>query len=102
MGWSSMSRRPIDLSPDLTRLQNEGYDITVRDGFLLVRNVPYVDVNCIPQRGVLISKLNLSGDITNKPDDHVAYWMGTHPCHADGGRITSIQNPSPAQDFGSG
>jgi hypothetical protein len=97
-----MSRRPIDLSPDLTRLQNEGYDIAVRGGFLLVRNIPYVDVNRTLQNGVLISKLNLSGDKTNKPDDHVAYWTGAHPCHADGSLITSIQNPSPPQDFGSG
>jgi ThiF family len=97
-----MSRRPIDLSPDLTRLQNEGYDIAVRDGFLLVRDVPYVDVNRKLQRGVLISKLNLSADKTNKPDDHVAYWTGVHPCHADGSIITSIQNPSPPQNFGSG
>jgi hypothetical protein len=37
-----MSRRPIDLSPDLLRLQNEGYDIAIRHGFLLVRDVPYV------------------------------------------------------------
>jgi hypothetical protein len=97
-----MSRRPIDLSLDLTRLQNEGYDITVRDGFLLVRNVPYVDANRALQSGVLISKLNLSGNKTNKPDDHVTYWTGTHPCHADGSLITSIQNSSAAQDFGNG
>jgi hypothetical protein len=97
-----MSRRPIDLSPDLTRLQNEGYDIIVRDGFLVVRNVPYVDANCSLRSGVLISKLNLSGNKTNKPDDHVAYWTGAHPCHADGALITSIQNPSPAQDLGNG
>ena len=95
-----MSRRPIDLSPDLTRLQNEGYNIAVRDGYLLVRDVPYVDSNRILQRGILISKLNLSADKTNKPDDHVAYWTGVHPCHADGSLIASIQNASPPQDFG--
>jgi hypothetical protein len=97
-----MSLRLIDLSPDLTRLQNEGYDIAVRDGFLLVRNVPYVDINRTLQSGVLISKLNLSGNKTNKPDDHVAHWTGTHPHHANGSIITSIQNASPPQDFGNG
>jgi ThiF family len=97
-----MSRRPIDLSPDLQRLQNEGYDIAIRHGFLLVRDVPYVDENRTLQRGILISKLNLSGDKANKPDDHVAYWMGPHPCHANGSVIASIQNPSAPQDLGSG
>jgi hypothetical protein len=97
-----MSRRPIDLSPDLLRLQNEGYDIEVRDGFLLVRSVPYVNSKRELLSGVLISKLKLSGDKTDKVDDHVAHWMGEHPCHADGLKITSIENPSGPQDFGNG
>jgi len=94
-----MSRRPIDLSPDLLRLQNEGYDIAVRDGFLLVRSVPYVDSNRTVQQGILISKLRLSADATEKPDDHVTYWTGAHPCHSDGTAIASIQNPSLPQQL---
>lgn len=97
-----MSRRPIALSPDLLRLQNEGYDIEIRDGFLLVRDVPYVDSSGSLQRGILISRLELSGDVTVKPKDHVAYWTGAHPCHSDGRKITSIQNGSAPQDFGNG
>lgn len=97
-----MSRRPIVLSPDLLRLQNEGYDIHVRGGFLLVENVPHVDSNGQVKLGTLFSKLNLSGDRTNKPDDHVAHWIGDHPCHADGPKITSIENGSGPQDFGHG
>ena len=38
-----MSRRLIALSPDLLRLQNEGFDISVQGGYLLVLNVPYVE-----------------------------------------------------------
>jgi hypothetical protein len=76
------------------RLQNEGFDIAVREAFLLVGNVPYVDANRTIQRGTLISKLKLSADKTETPDDHVAYWTGSHPCHADGTVIGSIQNPS--------
>lgn len=97
-----MSRRPIVLSPDLLRLQNEGYDIHVRSGILLVENVPYVDADRQIQLGTLFFKLNLSGDITNKPDDHVAHWRGKHPCHANGSTITAIENSSGPQDFGGG
>jgi hypothetical protein len=97
-----MSRRLIDRSPDLLRLQNEGYDIVVRDGFLLVRSIPYLDSKLRLQSGILISKLELSGDRTNKPTDHVAFWTGAHPCHADGSTITSIQNGSGPQKFGEG
>lgn len=92
-----MSRRPIALSPDLQRLQNEGYDIDIAGGYLLVRDVPYVDASHTVRRGILISKLELSGDKTNKPRDHVAYWTGYHPCHSDGRKITAIENGSAAQ-----
>ena len=47
-----MSRRPIARSPDLLRLQNEGYDIEVRGGYLLVRDIPYVNSHRAVQRGV--------------------------------------------------
>jgi ThiF family len=97
-----MSRRPIVLSRDLLRLQNAGYDLHVQAGFLLVRDVPYVDGARAVRRGTLISKLKLAGDVTEKPDDHVCYWTGEHPCHADGSKITSIQNSSPPQDLAPG
>lgn len=92
-----MSRRPIARSPDLTRLQNEGYDLDIRGGFLLVRNVPYVGADQTVRRGILISRLDLSGDVTNKPRDHVAYWTGEHPCHSDGRKIRAIENGSGPQ-----
>lgn len=97
-----MSRRPIAHSPDLLRLQNEGYDLAIRGGYLLVRDVPYADAGRQVRRGTLIVKLDLAGDVANKPTDHVAYWTGDHPCHSDGTKITAFEHPSPAQDFGDG
>lgn len=92
-----MSRRPIALSPDLLRLQNEGYDLDIRGGYLLIRDVPYVTVAREVKRGVLISALDLSGDRTNKPSTHVAYWTGEHPCHSNGSKIGAIANSSEPQ-----
>jgi hypothetical protein len=97
-----MSRRPIALSPDLLKMRNQGYDLDIQEGYLLVRDVPYVNAACAVKRGVLIAKLDLSGDITNKPKDHVAYWTGEHPCHSDGRKITAFENPSAAQVLGAG
>jgi hypothetical protein len=56
-----MSRRPIALSPDLLKLQNEGYDLDIRNGYLLVRDVPSVDSTGCLRRGTLIMKLTLAG-----------------------------------------
>jgi hypothetical protein len=97
-----MSRRPIALSPDLTRLQNEGYDLDVQHGYLLVRDVPFVTAARVVMRGILISKLELSGDRTNKPTDHVCYWTGEHPCHSDGRKIAAFENSSAPQDLAQG
>ena len=98
-----MSRRPIARSADLLRLQNEGYDLDIRGGYLLVRNVPYVNTQgAVRYDGTLISSLEMSDDVTNRPKDHRAFWTGEHPCHSDGRKITSIENGSAAQNFGNG
>lgn len=97
-----MSRQPIAHSPDLLRLQNEGYDLDIRGGYLLVRDVPYADADRRVERGTLIVKLDLAGNVATKPSDHRAYWTGTHPCHSNGSRISAFQHPAAAQDFGDG
>jgi hypothetical protein len=89
-----MSRGLISRSPDLKRLRDEGYDVKVRSGHLLIGDVAYVNARREVKRGILVSTLALAGDITAKPDTHVAYFVGDHPCHADGREIEQIKNPS--------
>ncbi len=47
-----MSRRPIARSPALRRLRDEGFDIEVLAGYLVVHNVPYVNERGEVKRGV--------------------------------------------------
>src|SRR5579871_1390274 len=89
-----MSRKPLSLSPDLKRLRDEEYDLDIRNGYLLVRDVPYVNSKKEVKRGTLIMKLVLAGDVADKPDNHVAYFDGDHPCHADGTEIAKIKHGS--------
>ena len=89
-----MSNIPIDRSPDLRRLRDEGYDIAVRSGYLVVRGVPYVTTAREVQLGVLVSALNLAGDVTTIPKTHVMYFAGEYPCHQDGQKIGEIQHSS--------
>ena len=97
-----MSQRPIGLSPDLRRLRDEGYDIEIREGYLLIKDVPYVNENREVARGTLVAVLTLSGDITQPPGDHVMYFDGDYPCNKDGSRIAGIQNQSNAQELAKG
>jgi hypothetical protein len=82
-----MSLQLINHSPDLKQLLDEGYDIEIRSGYLLLKNVPYVDAQRNIKYGTLVSKLTLANNITTVPDDHVAYFSGEYPCHQDGSAI---------------
>lgn len=89
-----MSHLLISRSWDLQKLRNEGYDLEIRSGFLLVRGVPYVNSLKEVKRGTLVVKLVLAGDKTIRPDDHVAYLAGEYPCNADGTEIAQIRHVS--------
>jgi hypothetical protein len=89
-----MSQRLISRSPDLKKLRDEGYDIEVCQGYLVVRDVPYVDSNKTVRRGVFSCALKLSGDVTAKPDDHVVHFSGQYPCNNDGKPLETIRNES--------
>jgi hypothetical protein len=97
-----MSQRPIGLSPDLRRLRDEGYNIEIREGHLLVKDVPYVNEKREVVRGTLVAILTLNGDITQPPADHVMYFDGDYPCNKDGSRIAGIQHQSNAQELAKG
>ena len=87
-----MSKPQIDLSPDLKRLRNEGYDLEVRPKYLLVKSVPYVNANKEVRRGTLVAELVWAGDVTAPPKDHVIHFIGEQPCHADGTLMKEIEN----------
>jgi len=78
----------------LRRLRDEGYDIDERNGCLLVKDVPYVNAQKQARRGILVIKLVLADDQTGRPDTHVAYFSGDHPCNEDGSEIAKIKHSS--------
>lgn len=76
-----MSLRLISRSEDLSRLHAEGYDIRIQAGYLVVRDIPYLDAEGTVQRGTLISKLDLANDQTVQPTDHTIMFAGSRPHH---------------------
>jgi len=92
----------INRSPDLKQLIDEGFEIEVKGGHLIVHHVPYVNSNCQIKYGKLITTLALNNDITIKPDTHVMGFMGEHPCNKDGSIITAIQHSNVNQQLKDG
>ena len=98
-----MSQQLISRNPDLRRLREEGYDIELRAGHLLVKSVPYVDGKCQVRRGALVTPLgDICADETRPPTDHTVYFIGEYPCRRDGTAIEQIRNNSNTQTLGRG
>ena len=80
----STSRTLISLSPDLKRLEEDGYEIEVRGGYLLLKHIPYVTEDGTIGYGILVSTLAIAGDATTTPDSHTVWFKGTIPCNRNG------------------
>lgn len=92
----------INRSPDLKQLVDEGFEIEVKGGHLIVHHIPYVNSNRKIKYGTLITALSLNNNITLKPDTHVMGFMGEHPCNKDGSIISAIHHSSPNQQVADG
>lgn len=89
-----MSHKLIDRNPDLRRLREEGYNIDIHHGYLLARDIPYVNSKREVCHGILVSNLDLNGDVTNRPSDHTIKFVGELPCTSAGEPIAGIRHNS--------
>lgn len=87
-----MSHQLIVRSPDLKQLRDEGFEIEVKGGYLLIYHIPYVNSSKEVKFGTLVSTLNMNGSMVVKPETHVMYFIGEHPCENTGRKITGIQH----------
>lgn len=94
-----MSHPLISHSSDLKQLRDEGYEVEVRGNYLLVHSVPYVNSQRQIAFGSLISELTLAGDVTVRPQTHVVFFTGDHPCNKDGTPIVQIVHASATQQL---
>jgi len=87
-----MSRQLISRNPDLQRLINEGYEIEIVSGYLLVHSVPYATASMQVARGVIVSELTTATpDVLGRPSTHQVHFIGDHPCKADGTDLVQIR-----------
>jgi len=90
-----MSHRLIDLNDDLRRLRDEGYNVDIHAANLVVRDIPYVNQKQeVQYEGILITSLDLNGDILNRPSEHTMKFAGQMPCTSDGRPFDAIR-PAP-------
>ena len=92
-----MSQLLISRSPDLRRLADDGYDVDIVSGHLIVRDVPYVNADRKVKQGILVSTLDLAGDVTARPTTHVVMFSGEYPCDRGGCALEKIRCGSDKQ-----
>lgn len=100
-----MSRQLVSRSPDLQLLESEGYAVSFRENYLLVK-VPYVNAQRQVALGELVSELTLQGDATTAPSTHVVNFIGATnsevPCDNEGRPLNDlVAQPGPI-DLGGG
>jgi hypothetical protein len=89
-----MSQKLISRSPDLKKLRDDGYEIEIRHGHLLIHSIPYVNAERKVQMGTLVSDLSLAGDRTVTPHTHVIFFQGEYPCSNEGVPLEQIRHAS--------
>jgi molybdopterin/thiamine biosynthesis adenylyltransferase len=101
-----MLQELINRNEDLRKLQNEGYELEERGGYLIIHHIPYVaNINEkveVKDDGAFVVKMNLSGNVLNKPFDHTIFFIGEFPCNMDGTPLMGVVNNSNRQDLGNG
>lgn len=87
-----MSQRLISRDPALKRLRDEGYDVLIVGGYLVIGHVPYVTAQRTVACGTLACPISVAGDVVAPPSDHTMRFVGEQPCTSDGARYEKIIN----------
>jgi ThiF family len=96
-----MSSTVVSRNRDLKRLRDEGYDVSVKQGYLFVKDVPLVNGRGEVGRGTLVSTLALTGETVEAPETHVVMLIGDYPCEENGTPIAQLKHEG-AKDLGGG
>lgn len=91
-----MSTEPLARNADMARLLDDGYDVVIQQGHLIVRHIPYVTTTRTIAYGFLTYPVTVSGDTIVSGTDH-RIWLGAEtPCD-EHGRPLSIAHPDAHQ-----
>lgn len=92
----------ISHNDDLKRLFDDGYELAIVGGQLVVNNVPYVAADKTVKRGALVSELTLNADKTLPPSTHVMKFTGDYPCDKNGRELAHMRHSTTREVIGEG
>lgn len=83
MAWSSVFKTLVSRNDDVRRLIEKGYAVAFDSGYLVIRDIPYLDAAGEPQTGAIISKLVFIDQERVTQEDHQVFFAGSHPHNLD-------------------
>jgi hypothetical protein len=75
---------------DLKQLLEKGYAITEDHGYIVVRDIPFLDSHNTCQIGAIVSSISDIDGKKVRPHDHQIFFAGSHPCELDGTPIKGL------------
>lgn len=76
-----MSTAPLARDEDVRRLLDDGHDVSIVGGHLVVKQVPYVTTEKVVAHGFLAYPVTVSGDVVVMDTDHRIWFGGSVPCN---------------------
>src|SRR5208337_4678099 len=89
-GWCSVLIELANHNEDIRRLLDKGYALRVDEGYLVVRDIPYLDAQKALQWGAFVAKLVFIDKIRVQQDDHQVYFAGSVPHGVDGRPVPNL------------
>lgn len=95
-----MLHKLINHSPDIKKLRDEGYEVEIIGGYLLIHSIPYVNTSKKVALGTLVTNVSIANNQVAKPNTHVVHFRGEMPCNVDGTPIGQIKHQSRTSNLG--
>jgi len=85
-----MLRQLVSHNDDIKRLVEKGYAVAIDGGYLIVRDMPYLDSAKALQWGAFVAKLIFKDSTTVQQEDHQILFAGSVPYGIDGKPIPNL------------
>ena len=85
-----MFHQLVNHNDDLRRLVEKGHAVAIDNGYLVIRDIPYLDAQKQLQWGAIVAKLEFVDKQTVRQDDHQIFFAGSVPHGLDGNPIPNL------------
>lgn len=90
MECPSLFQKLVNRNDDLRRLVEKGYAVAFEPGYLIVRDIPYLDSNKKLQIGAIVTHMDFIDKERVKQKDHQVFFAGSVPHNLDGAPIPNL------------